>query len=168
MMTALTPAPLSEQATLAHSILCDMLREMDFPAEVAVSETDEEILLTVTSQQSLGLLIGKGGQTLDAIEMLVKQILLHKTRSYGKHIQVDAESYRALHAEHLHEVAADVVREALEAHDCIHLEPMSPRDRRIIHMAVLEIGGAETYSEGEEPHRYIVICPPGMAQKEND
>lgn len=152
----------SEQAVLAQRVLLDMLYEMNYPSEVDIAETDEEIVLTITSSQPPGILIGKGGQTLDAVEMLVKQIVHHKTQAYGKHIQVDAEGYRAQHAEKLRELARKTALEVLESGESISLHPMTPRDRRNVHMAVLEVEGLETFSVGEEPYRHIVICLTGQ------
>jgi spoIIIJ-associated protein len=157
---------LSMEAEIAHQVLTTILKEMDFPAEIGMVESENEIAITITSERPLGILIGKGGQTLDALELLVKQITHHKIRQYGKHIQLDAEGYREKHANRMMEGAREIAREVIESSEEAPLESMNARDRRLIHMAVKEFPELETYSLGEEPNRYIVICLKGQAQPE--
>ncbi len=156
------PTPLTEEAQIAKDALARMLAEMEFPAEVDASETTDQVLLTITSAQPLGVLIGKNAQTLNAIELVLKQIVQHKTHSYGKHLQVDAEGYREDHAQHLRELAADVADRVRENQEAIELEPMNARDRRTVHMVIQEMDDLRTYSAGEDPYRHIVICLPGQ------
>jgi len=153
---------LSEEAPIAQSVLSDILREMGFPAAVDVEETPDQIILTVTSEQPLGLLIGKGGQTLNAMELIVKQITQHRMKGHGKHLMIDAEGYRERHAERLRELARDVADRVVESGEAISMEPMNARDRRTVHMVVSEIDGIATYSAGEDPYRYVVVCLPGQ------
>jgi spoIIIJ-associated protein len=156
------PTPLTQEAEIAKDALTRILAEMEFPATVEATETADQVSLAIASEQPLGVLIGKNGQTLNAIELVLKQIVQHKTKSYGKHLQVDAEGYRERHAEHLREVARDVADRVREHNEAIELEPMNARDRRTIHMVIQEMGDLATYSAGEDPYRHIVICPPGM------
>jgi spoIIIJ-associated protein len=153
---------LSTQITNAKDVLEHILQEMGFAAAVSASETDEQILLTLTSEESLGLLIGKGGQTLDALELIVRQIVQHRTHVFGKHITLDAEGYRERHAGRLTQMAQEYATKVLESGEAIELEPMSPRDRRTIHMVLADIPEVSTYSRGEEPGRFLVICLPGQ------
>lgn len=157
---------LSMEAEIARQVLTNILVEMEFPAEIAITENDSEIAITVTSERPCGILIGKGGQTLDAIELLVKQITHHKMRQYGKHIHIDAEGYREKHASRMMEGAREIAREVIESGEEAPLESMNARDRRLVHMAVKEFPELETYSLGEDPNRYIVICLKGQAQPE--
>jgi len=152
--------PLSDEATTACQVLQDILQHMSFDAAIAVEETPEQILLTMTSDQPMGLLIGKGGQTLNAIELLVRTITQTKLHAPGKHVVVDAEGYRARQTERLEELARQTARQVLETGEPVPLEPMSPRDRRTVHMTLAEIEGVESTSVGEEPYRHIVVSLP--------
>ena len=161
------PSPLSEEAQLAHDVLRDILRHMAFPAAVEVTEDAEQIVLTMTSEQSMGVLIGKGGQTLNAIELLVRTIAQTRLHTLDKHIVVDAEGYRERHAEQLREIARQAAQQVLDTEEPVPLEPMTPRDRRTVHMAIAEIDGVVSASAGVEPYRHVLVCLPGQ-YKESD
>ncbi|MHB9131819.1 MAG: Jag family protein [Armatimonadota bacterium] len=168
MSDAMTNQPLPTQAQVAHEVLTTILKEMEFPGTVEVTEDEEQVVLTIISDQPMGLLIGKGGQTLDAIELIVKQIVQQKTKERGKHLVVDAEGYRSRHAERLQEMGREAAHRVLETGESEALEPMSPRDRRTVHMAISEVEGVETFSAGEDPYRHIVICLPGQQPGEGE
>jgi len=155
--------PISDEATTARQVLCEILRQMGFEAAVEMEETPEQILLTMSSERPMGLLIGKGGQTLNAIELLVRTITQTKLRSPGKHIELDAEGYRARQAERLRDMARQAAEQVLATGEPVPLEPMSPRDRRTVHMTLVEIEGVESTSVGEEPYRHIVVSLPGQS-----
>ena len=157
-------SPLSEQAQVAYDVLCEIVQGMGFPAPVTITvqETSEQIVLDLRSDEPMGQLIGKGGQTLNALELLVKQIIQHKTREHGKFIMIDAEGYRERQQARLREMTHEAAREVLETGESVALEPMSPRDRRTIHTAAAEIDGVQTYSEDDEPYRHVVICLAGQ------
>ncbi|HEY3377975.1 MAG TPA: R3H domain-containing nucleic acid-binding protein [Armatimonadota bacterium] len=156
--------PLSEQAQVAEAALREMLRQMEFPAPVTidVSETPEQITLAMHSEQPLGVLIGKGGQTLNALELLVTLIARHKTDAYGKRVVLDAEGYRGQQTGRIEEIARAAAHRVLESGENVELEPMNARDRRTAHMAISEIEGVSTVSIGEEPYRRLVVSLPGQ------
>lgn len=157
MSEATTPS----QAEVAREALAHILDAMGFPVpiEIAVTETDEQIELALCSGESLGQLIGKGGQTLNALELLVTSITRHKTGEYGKRLVLDAEGYRKRQVERLEEIAHQAAERALENGETIHMDPMNSRDRRIVHMALLECAGISSGSVEEDPYRHIVITP---------
>jgi len=155
--------PISDEATTARQVLNDILQQMGFAASVEVEETPEQILLTMTSDRPMGLLIGKGGQTLNAIELLVRTITQTKLHTLGKHVVVDAEGYRARQSERLQDIARQAAEQVLATGEPVPLEPMSPRDRRTVHMTLVEIEGVESTSVGEEPYRHIVVSLPGQS-----
>lgn len=159
-----TTMPLSEQAQVAKAVLTEMLRQMDFPGEafVSVAETAEQITLSMQSEEPLGLLIGKAGQTLNAIELLVTLITRHKTQEYGKRLVVDAEQYRAQQTRRIEDIAQAAAEKVRATGESVALEPMNARDRRTVHMVVAEIEGLCSTSVGEEPYRHLVICLPGQ------
>ncbi|MHB9026182.1 MAG: Jag family protein [Armatimonadota bacterium] len=154
--------PVFDQAQVAREVLETILREMVFPSAVEVEETEEQVVLTITSEAPMGLLIGKGGQTLNALELIVKQITQHKTGSYGKHLVLDAEGYRTRTADRLTELAQETAERVRDLGETVELEPMSPRDRRTVHLALQEAEGVETYSKGDDPYRRVVVCPAGQ------
>lgn len=160
--------PLSQQATLAQQTLQEMLRQMQFPAPVTVDveETPEQVTLTMRSEDALGILIGKGGQTLNAIELLVTLITRNTTQSHGKRLVVDAEGYRQQQTGRIEEVARAAAQRVLDSGENVELEPMNARDRRTAHMAIAEMEGVATVSIGEEPYRRLVICLPGQEPRD--
>ncbi len=160
--------PLSDQAAIAKEVVEHVVDYLEFPAPVTVdvAETDEQIAVTLTSAEPLGAIIGKGGQTLNALEMLVKEIAFHRTHQRGKHITLDAEGYRARQTERLEEMAREKAVSVLDTGEAVALEPMSARDRRTVHMVLAEIDGVASYSVGEEPFRHLVICLPGQEKDE--
>ena len=159
--------PLSEDALIAQEVMQAILREMAFPAEVTVSETPEQIQLTLSSEQPMGLLIGRNGQTLNAIELLVKTIAQHKLHMFHRHLLVDAEGYRQHQTDRLEETARQAANEVLDTGESVSLEAMNARDRRTVHMTIAEIEGVSSFSVGEEPYRHLVICLPGQEEKED-
>lgn len=158
------PTPLSEQAQVAQDVLNEMIRQMEFPAPVSIqaSETAEQVTLDLHSEEPLGILIGKGGQTLNAIELLVTLITRHKTGSYGKRLVVDAEGYRKQQSVRIEEMAQAAAQHVLESGESEELPAMNARDRRVAHMAIADIEGVQSTSIGEEPYRRLVICLPGQ------
>jgi spoIIIJ-associated protein len=162
----MTDAPLSKQAEIAQGVLERMLQEMAFPATVEVVETPDQITLTMVSAESLSLLVGKGGQTLNATELLLTMITRHQTQEYGKRLVLDAEGYRGRQTDALVEKAQEAARQARETGEPVPLEPMNARDRRTVHMAIQEMEGLATFSTGEDPYRHIVVCLPGQEEAE--
>ena len=162
--------PLTEQAIVAKAALQEMLLQMEFPGPVTIeaSETEDQIMLSLHSEEPLGMLIGKGGQTLNAIELLITLIARNKTGEYGKRLQIDAEGYRQQQSQRIEEIAHAAAQQVLDTGESVVLEPMNARDRRIAHMTVAEIEGVKTVSVGEEPYRHLVICLPGQEPPEDE
>ena len=125
--------------------------------QVQVSE-DEETILGSIEGEDLGLLIGRHGQTIDAVQLLCFQAA-HQGYKERKRVIVDAAGYRERRREALEHRADRVTEEALQGDRPIELEPMSAAERRVIHEYLRERSGIETYSEGDEPHRFVVVAP---------
>lgn len=161
--------PLSPQAEIAEEVLQEIIRQMEFasPVTIVTKESEQQIELTLSSDESLNILIGKGGQTLNAIELLVTLITRSKTGEYGKRTVIDVENYRKAQTDRISEMAIEAARQVLDSGECIELEAMNARDRRTAHMAIADIEGVVSVSLGEEPHRYMVICLPGQEPLEN-
>lgn len=158
--------PLSEEALVAQQVLQEILQQMQFPASVEVAENDDQVMLTINSEQPMGLLIGKNGQTLNAVELLVKTIVQNRLHHFHRHLLVDAEGYRQRQTARLEQVARETAEEVLETGEPVSLEPMNARDRRTVHMAISLIDGVSSYSVGEDPYRHLVICLPGQEKDE--
>jgi spoIIIJ-associated protein len=105
-----------------------------------------------------GLVIGKKGQTLDALQFLMNKII-NRDREGRKPIVVDSEGYRVRRADSLVELALRLGEKAVRTHRTITVNPMSPHDRRIIHLALDKVPGVTTRSEGEGAFRRLLIIP---------
>jgi len=129
------------------------------PAEIAISE-DEETLVGTLSGSRLGLLIGRHGQTIDAVQYLANAILwrAHEER---KDVVVDAAGYRERRRQSLQQLADRVAGQAHRSGEAVALEPMSSPERKVVHLYLQDRAGVETASEGAEPNRYVVIRPAG-------
>lgn len=127
-------------------------------ASVAVLPSDEGGLLGRVDGEGVDALVGRDGETIDALQYLCGQIA---SRAEGARLRVvvDAGDYRARRAESLERLARRAAEEVLEHGDEIELEAMTPHDRRLIHMVLKEYDGVVTRSEGEEPNRRIVVEP---------
>lgn len=131
-----------------------LLSRMGLEAELHV-KLDNAINIDVSGEK-MGLLIGKRGDTLDAVQYLTS---LHVNRNKGQYIKVnvDTENYRAKREETLVHLARGLQRSVLRDKKPITLEPMSPNERRIIHSALQHNKNIRTYSIGEEPNRKVVV-----------
>ena len=106
----------------------------------------------------MGLLIGKRGDTLDAVQYLISLYVNKAKNSYVK-VNVDTENYRSKREETLVKLAKSLERRAIRESNAVTLEPMSPNERRIIHSALQNSTKVKTYSVGEEPNRKLVVAP---------
>ncbi|HWO83503.1 MAG TPA: R3H domain-containing nucleic acid-binding protein [Solirubrobacterales bacterium] len=145
-------------AERAQELVEGVLDELDLDGDVAVDENDERILLTVEGEDDYGLLIGKRGQTIDALQLLCYQAAFRGLRE-RKRVVVDAAGYRARRRETLEGRADRAADQALSNNSVIEMDPMSAQERRIVHERLKERAGIETYSEGDEPNRCVIVAP---------
>ncbi|MFL5892851.1 MAG: RNA-binding cell elongation regulator Jag/EloR [Solirubrobacterales bacterium] len=155
---------MAEEATLAtepvervRAILERIVDELEVEASVDVSENDEEILGRVDGEE-LGLLIGRRGQTIDAIQLICYRAAF-RGRQDRKRVTVDAAGYRERRREAIERQAERAAERALKTGNEIELEPMTATERRVVHQHLKERAGVETFSEGEEPERCVVVAP---------
>jgi spoIIIJ-associated protein len=151
----------ADESELAHEVrvlLARITSEIGVDCRVDIRE-DEESLVAVCTGRDLGLLIGKHGQTIDAIQYLVNAISLRSHPDERKEIVVDAAGYRARRQASLEALAVRSAERALRSGDPVELEPMTAVERKIVHVRLKEFSGVETTSEGTEPNRYVVISP---------
>ncbi|MSP61505.1 MAG: KH domain-containing protein [Myxococcales bacterium] len=138
--------------------LRELLSRMGIEAEVSGREEVDHILLDVSGPET-GLVIGKKGATLDAIQYLVNKMFGHGEPGDRKPIYVDAEGYRQRRAESLQELAQQLAAKARKTLRPVAVDPMSPADRRVMHMALAGTPGLTTRSEGEGAQRRLMIIP---------
>ena len=152
------PADASGQAAeTAKKTLQDILSLLGIEAGVQLKEEPERIVLNIEGDGS-GLLIGRKGQTLDAMEYLINKIV-HKGAEDKKRIVVDTENYRSRREESLVQLAQRLGDKAKQLGRPVTISPMSAHDRRIIHLALEEDKSLRTRSLGTGLYRKIVISP---------
>jgi spoIIIJ-associated protein len=148
-----------EAGELAADALQELLDLMDVECDVAASwDEDEERFVIEVSGPDTGIVIGRQGQTLDAVEFVLNR-MLEKRNPSMRRVMVDAEGYRSRREEKLRGMALENATRVRETHQAIALDPMSPRDRRTVHMAIKEMSEVTTISEGEGRDRHVVIEP---------
>ncbi|MGZ5348379.1 MAG: Jag family protein, partial [Solirubrobacterales bacterium] len=138
-------------------VLERLVEDLELDADVSVEETEGEILGSVDGED-VGLLIGRHGQTIDAVQLLCYQIAF-RGRSERKRVSVDAAGYRERQSESLKRQADMAAEDAIRDGRSIELEPMGSNERRVVHEHLRDRPEIETYSEGDEPHRFVVVAP---------
>ena len=128
---------------------------MDMEVNIDVNRTDEEINIELSGEE-MGVLIGKRGQTLDALQYLTSLVVNKGSSSYTR-VKVDTENYRLRRKETLENLAKNIAYKVKRTKRPVTLEPMNPYERRVIHSALQNDKYVSTHSEGEEPYRKVVI-----------
>ena len=146
-----------EPAGRVETLLDEIVDALDLDAEVVVEEVEDEIAARVEGDD-LGLLIGRRGQTIDAVQLICYRVAF-RGRGDRKRVSVDAAGYRERRRQTVERQADRAADRALETGKEIELEPMSPTERKIVHDRLAERSGLETFSEGEEPERCVVVAP---------
>jgi spoIIIJ-associated protein len=151
-------ADVEEQRREAMVILKQILEQMGEPTEVRQVELDAETVEIEIKGDGSGILIGRHGQTLDALEYLVNRILARRIKDAAP-ISLETESYRARRRQQLHRMALSMGEKAKREHKPVRLEPMPPRDRRVVHLALKDDPMITTRSGGDGIMRAIEIVP---------
>ncbi|MFV0636652.1 RNA-binding cell elongation regulator Jag/EloR [Mitsuokella sp. WILCCON 0060] len=149
---------LEEQEARAKAFLEQVFAAMKIPVSLQRSEHEEGVLFQLEGE-NLGILIGKHGQTLDALQYLTNLSANRGASGERLHVLLDVEGYRARREETLSRLAGHLAEKACRIGQEVHLEPMNRHERKIIHMALQDSRKVTTYSAGDEPHRYVVIVP---------
>ena len=147
-----------EPAERVRELVEGVLDELDLDGVVEVSEAAEKIEAVVVGDDDYGLLIGKRGQTIDALQLLCYQAAFRGMRE-RKRVVVDAAGYRERRREMLVSRADRAAEQALSGNCSVEMDPMSAQERRVVHEHLKERSGIETFSEGDEPQRRVVIAP---------
>jgi spoIIIJ-associated protein len=146
-----------EPAERIRAMLLRVAQSLGLRASVDVVETDDEIAATVNGED-LGLLIGKHGSTIDALQHLAARIAFRGQHD-RKLVSIDAAGYRERREAALQRAADQAVEDALSYGRAVELEPMSAAERRIVHTYLRDRTEIQTHSEGDEPDRRLVVSP---------
>jgi spoIIIJ-associated protein len=154
------PEPPQELGSRARAVLSEILSLLGATCsvELQTGETPDTLVLSVSGDNG-GLLIGRRGQTLDALEYIVNRIVSRADEAGPGRIVIDVERYRERRREYLEALAHRLAAKSRQTGRVVTLNPMSPRDRRIVHIALREDGSVETRSQGQGYYRRILIVP---------
>jgi spoIIIJ-associated protein len=141
----------------AGSLLKDIFKTMQLDVQMDIQEKEHGVFINIEGPD-LGILIGRRGETLDALQYLVN-LSVNKNQDTRRKIIIDIEGYRSRREETLQRLALKLADKARQRGRNVVLEPMSSQERRIIHTALQGRDDIYTFSEGEEPYRKIVISP---------
>jgi len=145
------------EAARLRAFLQRVLREMGLVARVRVTETVDELRAEIAGDE-LGILIGRRGQTIDAVEYLAGIAVFPGTHP-RKHVELDAEGYKDRRRRQIERVALRKADEAAKRGRAVQLTPMTPAERKIVHLILRGRSDVVTASEGREPNRSVVISP---------
>ena len=146
---------LSETAQQARAFLGGLTERMNVPVEIEVMESEEQLRMQMAGD-NMSLLIGRRGETLDALQYLTS-LTVNRGREDYLRISIDTENYRAKREEALRKLAVRMAGRAKKSGKRVALEPMNPYERRILHSALQNDPEVTTHSEGEEPYRRVII-----------
>ena len=151
---------------IGESALAERIREVldtitvgiDVRCRIEIEENADTLTATLHAPE-LGRVIGKHGQTIDAIQYLVNAIVYRAQLGDRKSVVVDAAGYRERRRASLESLAVRNAERVIETSQAVELEPMSAVERKVVHLRLQDFEGVETRSEGTEPNRFVVIAP---------
>jgi spoIIIJ-associated protein len=146
-----------EPAERVRALVARVVHSLGLRGSVDIEETDEEIRATVNGDD-LGLLIGKHGLTIDALQHLAFRAAF-RGMAERKQVTIDAAGYRERRESALHRMADRAVADALKFDRPVELEPMRAPERKLVHLYLRESTEVDTHSEGDEPDRRLVVTP---------
>lgn len=143
----------------AQDFLRGVFGAMELPVEITMEYNQENGSLDIDfAGEDMGILIGKRGQTLDSLQYLTSLVVNKEQKEYVR-VKLDTENYRKRRKETLENLARNIAYKVKKTRRPVSLEPMNPYERRIIHSALQNNKFVETYSEGNEPYRHVVVAP---------
>ncbi len=146
---------LSDTARRARDFLKGLTEKMGVPAEITVCESEAQLRMQLAGE-NMSILIGRRGETLDALQYLTS-LNVNRDREEYLRVSLDTENYRAKREEALRKLAVRMANRAKKSGRRVALEPMNPNERRILHSALQNDPEVTTHSEGEEPYRRVII-----------
>ncbi|HOP68250.1 MAG: RNA-binding cell elongation regulator Jag/EloR [Dethiobacteria bacterium] len=148
-----------EPVEYLHHFLQELLEKMGLgDNKIQVREEEEYFQVEISGRKS-GVLIGRRGRTLNDLQYLLNTILKRQFQGLKKRVVLDVGNYRARREETLRHLALGVARKVKQSGREVALEPMTPQDRRTIHLALQNDESVQTYSKGEEPYRRVIVAP---------
>ena len=154
-----TEEEVAEMKETARTFLENIFRCMGINVDMTMEYDQKEGCLGCTfAGEEMGILIGKRGQTLDSLQYLTS-LVINKNKSDYTRVKLDTEDYRARRADTLENLSRNIAYKVKRSRRPVALEPMNPYERRIIHSSLQGNRYVETYSEGEEPYRHVVVAP---------
>lgn len=143
---------------VAQEFLTQVFEAMQLDAAIQMEyDKKDECLNIEFTGEDMGILIGKRGQTLDSLQYLTN-LVVNKGRQEYIRVKLDTENYRKRRKETLENLAKNIAYKVKKTRKSVSLEPMNPYERRIIHSALQDNKFVETYSEGNEPYRHVVVA----------
>jgi spoIIIJ-associated protein len=155
------PGPRDDESEVAGEVRELVERIVDaigVAGRIELEEDDDRITVSCIGPE-LGMLIGRHGQTIDAIQYLANAVMFRQYPEDRKEVVIDAAGYRARRQASLEALAVRSAERALSHDEAVELEPMTAVERKVVHIRLKEFDGVETTSEGTEPNRFIVIHP---------
>jgi spoIIIJ-associated protein len=146
------------QAADARALVARIVSTLGVDADVSVHDESEAIVVTCSGPE-VGLLIGRHGRTIDAIQYLLNAVGWRTHGEERREVVVDAADYRARRQATLEALALRVADRVRESGESEELEPMTAVERKVVHLRLKDVAGVGTASEGTEPNRYVVVVP---------
>ena len=145
----------------AEKFLAGVFKAMELPVNIQIIYDKENDSLDINFDgEDMGILIGKRGQTLDSLQYLTSLVVNKEQENYVR-VKLDTEDYRSRRKDTLENLARNIAFKVRKTRKAVVLEPMNPYERRIIHSALQGNKYVETYSEGNEPYRHVVVVYKG-------
>ncbi len=145
-----------DPAVVLQDLLEEVVDAMGLEVDVRVDRVQDTLTGRVEGED-VGLLIGRRGQTIDALQHLAQRIVFRGGAQ--ARIVIDADGYRERRAQALRALALDAAEDAVATREAVELEPMPASERRVVHEFLRERDDVTTHSEGEEPERFLVVEP---------
>jgi len=155
---ATEPADESELAAETRALVTRIVDGIGVTGRIEVEE-DDEVITVSCAGSDLGMLIGRHGQTIDAVQYLANAVMWRRHPEDRKEVVVDAAGYRDRRRTALEALAVRSAERALSDQEPVALEPMTAVERKVVHLRLKEFDGVETTSEGTEPNRFVVVIP---------
>jgi spoIIIJ-associated protein len=152
------PTDETDLASEVRALVTRIVDGIGVAAHIDLAEKDDTITVSC-SGPDLGMLIGRHGQTIDAVQYLANAVMWRRHPDDRKEVVVDAAGYRDRRRATLESLAIRSAERALADREPVDLEPMTAVERKVVHLRLKEFDGVETTSEGTEPNRYVVIHP---------
>ncbi|HTR52340.1 MAG TPA: R3H domain-containing nucleic acid-binding protein [Kofleriaceae bacterium] len=150
----------------ASEFLLGVLERMGISADIDIKDGEDRTVLEIQTTDT-ELVIGRRGVVIDALQHLVSKAVFKERGERSEKVKplvVDAGGYRDKQVERLRSLAQKMGEKALQTKQVVELQPMSPHDRRIVHMAIAEMPGLSSRSEGEGEDRHILVVPAAAAE----